>query len=156
MHILRGYIAIYIPPWGGMLHLLHAKPIYVCAHISLFRACAKLARACAKFCAWTHMKPLHALMSIIGQKNPGQNSKITFFIWMTLTFDLWPWPSNLSEMSSRSIPVLNLVTIHQSVPRESVHALTHKHTDTHTHSVFITSTADAGGKDKNATLTHPV
>ena len=46
-------------------------------------------------------------------ENQGQSSKITFFNRMTLTFDLWPWPSNLLEMSSRSIPVSNFVTIGQ-------------------------------------------
>ncbi len=61
-------------------------------------------------------------------ENPDQSSKITFFNRMTLTFDLWPWPSNSSERSSRSIPIPNLVTVCQSVqPWEC------SQTDTHTH-----------------------
>ncbi len=80
-------------------------------HISWFRACTctKFACACTEFCTWTHTKALLALMSIIAQNI--QAKTITFFNWMTWTLDLWRWPSNLSEMSSRSIPVPNFVTV---------------------------------------------
>ncbi len=48
-----------------------------------------------------------------------------------LTFDLWPWPSNLSEILSRSIP--NFATVSQTVqPWECwlTDGHTHRHTDT--------------------------
>ena len=68
---------------------------------------------------------------------------------MTLTFDLWPWPFELV----RDIIKVNPCTkFHDHTSnRSAVRALTNRHTDTHTHTqtddtVFITSTADAGGK----------
>ena len=44
-----------------------------------------------------------------------QTMEITFLTLVTLTFDLWPWPSNLSKISSRSIPVPNSMTACQTV-----------------------------------------
>ncbi len=73
--------------------------------------------------------------------------KIAFFNVATLTFDRWPWPSNLAEILSRSFPTPNFVALAQTVqPWESWL------TDTHTHrrtdgTDFIPSTADAGGKN---------
>ncbi len=101
-----------------------------------------------------HMKPLHALMSVTGQKTQAKTRKLHFST-------KWPWP-------------LTYDRDHQTCPRghqgqslyqilwpyvnwfslESVHKLTHTHTQTDRqtdrqtdHSVFITSTADAGGNN---------
>ncbi len=53
------------------------------------------------------------------------SKNITFFNRMILTFDLWPWPSNSSNMSSRSIRVPNIMTECQTFSPDSVYALTH-------------------------------
>ncbi len=66
-----------------LLQLPCAKPIYARVHILWFRACTC---TCAKFCAWMHMKTLHALMSItlcIGQKTQAKTPKLD-------DLDLWP------------------------------------------------------------------
>ncbi len=53
--------------------------------------------------------------------------KITFFNLVTLTFDLWPWPSNSSEILPRSITKPNFATVCQTVqPWE--HSQTHRQT----------------------------
>ncbi len=55
--------------------------------------------------------------------------EITLFDLVTLTIDLWPWSPNSSEISSRSIPVLDSMTI----SRSSVRALTYSQWDTRIH-----------------------
>ncbi len=61
--------------------------------------------------------------------------------------DLWPWPSNLSEILSRSIPPLNLESVRSTVqPGERWQ--TDRQTDTHTDGTdSIPSTAYAGGNN---------
>ncbi len=49
------------------------------------------------------------------QVNPSENPKTTFFNLATLTFDLWPWPSNSFEILSTSIPPTNFGSVHQMV-----------------------------------------
>ncbi len=49
------------------------------------------------------------------QVNLSENPKIMFFKLATLTFDLWPWPSNLSEILSRSIPPPNFESIRSTL-----------------------------------------
>ena len=55
------------------------------------------------FILWHHMMSHHTpkwfYMGISFRQKPGNH---IFFI-VTLTFDLWPWPSNMSMMLSRSI-----------------------------------------------------
>ena len=102
--------------------------------------------------SWRHTMTSHYIMS---QYRPAfcilalkpENHRHHVFDLVTLTFALWPWPSNSSEISSRLIPVSNFVTLGQSVQSWEC-----SQTDTHTHrqtdgSVFITSTADAGGNN---------
>ena len=71
--------------------------------------------------------------------------KITFFDLVTLTFDLWPWPFNSSEILSRSMSVKNFEAICQTVqPWERW--ITDRHTDRQTYwTDFLPSTAEAGG-----------
>ncbi len=47
--------------------------------------------------------------------SPLYASKITFFNLVTLTFDLWPWVSNSSEILSRYTPPPILVSVCQTV-----------------------------------------
>ncbi len=72
--------------------------------------------------------------------------------------DLWPWPLNSSEILSRSTPLPNFGSVHQSVhPWECW--LTDGHAHTHADGTdFIPSTADAGGKKVvvNIRCTHEV
>ncbi len=69
-------------------------------------------------------------------------SKITFCNLTTLTFDLWPWPSNSSEMLLRYTPTPNYRPVCQRVQTWECWQ-----TNTQTHRTdFIPSTADAGGK----------
>ena len=65
--------------------------------------------------------------------------KIAFFNIATLTFDLWPWPSNSSEMSSRYTSPLNFRSVCQMVQSGD------RRTD---RTDFIPSTAAAGGNVK--------
>ena len=59
--------------------------------------------------------------------------KSRFFRMATLTFDLWPWPSNSSEILSRSIPTPNFRSVAQSVqPWECWLTDRHTHTQTDT------------------------
>ncbi len=71
-------------------------------------------------------------------ESPGQNSKLSFLNWMTWTFDRWPWPSNSSEISSRSI-LYQILWLYTNLfsPR----------TDTERWLRFITLAADTGGKN---------
>ncbi len=78
--------------------------------------------------------------------HPSETSEITFFNLATLTFDLWPWPSNSSEILSRSMPPPNFGSVCQTVQpleRWMTDRRTHGHTDG---TDIIPSTADAGGK----------
>ena len=63
--------------------------------------------------------------------NPSESLKIPFFSLVTLTFDLWPWSSNSSEISSRSTPAPNFGFVHQTV-HSWERWLTDTHTDTQT------------------------
>ncbi len=93
---------------------------------------------------WHHM----TWQSESAQVNPSETPKITFFNLATLTFDLWPWPSNSSEIYLRSIPILNYRSVRETV-RSWERQLTDRRTHTETHGTdFIPSTADAGGKNR--------
>ncbi len=64
--------------------------------------------------------------------HPSETSEITFFNLATLTFDLWPWPSNSSEILSRSTPPPNFGSVCQTVQpweRSQTDTRTHTHTD---------------------------
>ncbi len=57
--------------------------------------------------------------------------KITFFNMATLTFDLWPWPSNSSKIFSRSMSLPIFGSVCQTIqPWERW--ITDRQTDTHT------------------------
>ncbi len=112
-----------------LLHLPHAEPI-ICSCIYF------VPKICLRMCEVLRINAHETFPGTNGNnktENPGQNSKITFFNWVTLTFDLWPWPMvlNLSKMSSMSIPVPNFVTVHQSSIGSAMRVLTHRHTQTH-------------------------
>ncbi len=67
---------------------------------------------------WRHMTSWHHRTGqdfTWSHSNKKVLRKSHFFVPMTLTFDLWPWPSNLYEILSRSILVTTLVTIRQAV-----------------------------------------
>ena len=93
---------------------------------------------------WRHMK----YESKSAHVNLSETPNITFFILTTLTFDLWPWPSNSSEISSKSIPIVNFRSIQQTVWLGECR-LTDRQTDGQTSGTdFIPSNADAGGNKK--------
>jgi len=46
----------------------------------------------------------------------GKGGKCGFLSLMTLTFDLWPWPSNLSEPGTKHVFRVNLAQIRSAVP----------------------------------------
>ncbi len=77
--------------------------------------------------------------------------EITFFDLVTLTFDLWPWPSNSFEILSKYTAVPNIGSVGpmvQSWERRQTHTRTHTHTHRQTDETdSITSTAYAGGKN---------
>ena len=75
---------------------------------------------------WRHMTSGVMTNCVI---HPSETSKITFFNLATLTFDLWPWPLNLSEIISRSTPPPNFGSVCQMVqPWERSQTGTHTHT----------------------------
>ncbi len=77
--------------------------------------------------------------------NPSETSEITFFNLVTLTFDLWPWPSNSFEILWRSMPPPNFGSLCQTFQLwERSQTGAHTHTD---RTDSIPSTADAGGKN---------
>ncbi len=94
-----------------------------------------------------HMKPLHWVMSITGQKTQAKTPKLHF---STDDLDLRPMTSNSSERSSRSIPIPNFVTVCQSVqPWECSQTDTDRQTDWQADgSIFITASPDAAGKNR--------
>ncbi len=61
--------------------------------------------------SWRHTKTKDFLSDHSNKKT----LQITFFHLVTLTFDLWPSPSNSFDISQSSIPVPNFVTVRQSV-----------------------------------------
>ncbi len=95
---------------------------------------------------WHHMTSYVMTVSLHGPSHQ-KCRKFTFSNMATLTFDLWPWPSNSSKILSRSTYPQNFGSVCHSVhPWERW--LTDRHTDAQTHRTdFIPSTADAGGKD---------
>ena len=105
---LKIYMNIWFAP--ALMHLLR-RPSF-CPTDVIWE------RHVTKWChQWHHMTSWH---SRTGQDFTWSNSnqktgEITFFVPMTLTFDVWPWPSNSSEILSRSIPVPTLVPIHRPV-----------------------------------------
>ena len=102
--------------------------LFVLLCISWFRACTCAKFACAKFCAWTHMKPLHALMSIVGQKTHAITPKLHFSTG-------WPWPLTY-DLEHRPCPRCHQgKSLYQILwpyvsrfSHESVHTRTHRHT----------------------------
>ncbi len=75
--------------------------------------------------------------------NLSETSEITFFNLVSLTFDLWPWPSNSSKILSSSMPPPNIGCVCQTVqPWER--SQTDRHTDW---TDFIPSAASAGGNN---------
>ncbi len=100
--------------------------------------------------SWRHTVRSHDIIIMSWQSepaqiNPSENPKITFFNLATLSFDLWPWPSNLSEILSRSTPPPNFWSVCQTVRLwESWQTHTHAYTQTDG-TDFIPLTADAGG-----------
>ncbi len=46
---------------------------------------------------------------------PNKTWSNVFFTFLTLTFDLWPWPSGSTLRSAMSMPLPNLVTLGQTV-----------------------------------------
>ena len=70
--------------------------------------------------------------------------KITFFKPVTLTFDLWPWPLNLSEIPSRLVALPNFGSL-----RQTVQPWERWQTDRHAHrrDRFYTLDRYAGGKN---------
>ena len=71
------------------------------------------------------------LQSGTTQDNPSGTPENDVFNMATLTFDLWPWPSNLAEILPRSITTPNFVTLGQTV-RLWERSLTDRQTHTHT------------------------
>ena len=72
--------------------------------------------------------------------------KTGFFIFLTLvtlTFDLWPWPSNLSKIWLSSMRAPNFRSVGPTVQPCRAQTDTHTHTDA---TENITSSANAGGK----------
>ncbi len=61
----------------------------------------------------------------------GKSRKITFFKIATLTFDLWPWPSNLSEVLSKAMFLPNFRSVAQTV-QSWERWQTDRQTDAHT------------------------
>ena len=57
----------------------------------------------------------HIKIEIVSRLTRLKLWKITFFNLVTLTFDLWPWPSNSSEMLSSSTAPLNFRSVPQTV-----------------------------------------
>ncbi len=62
------------------------------------------------------------------QSHHQKNLKVTFFNLVTLTFDLWPWHSNSSEIISRYIRHPNFESICPTV-HTGESWQTHRHTD---------------------------
>ncbi len=87
---------------------------------------------------WHHM----TWQSEPAQVNPSENPKFTFSNLVTLTFNLGTWPSNSSEISSRSTspPNFAYVTVHLW-DRWQISGRTHRRDQ------FYTSTADMGGNN---------
>ncbi len=108
-----------------LLHLPRDELFCACTHISWF-ACAYAKSA------WMHMKPLHAIMSIMGQKAQPKTPKLHFSTW-------WPWPLSydLDHQTrprchqGQSLCQILWLYINQFY-RESAHTLTHRHTHTQT------------------------
>ncbi len=122
-------------------------------HISWFHACA-----CAKF-THAHARNLRIFCArmcvklwFTGNSDSVPNThiipqEITLFNLVTLTFDLWPWQSNLAQILSGHIPIPKIVLIRQTVQSWECWK-TDRQTDRHTDGTdSITSTADAGDKD---------
>ncbi len=73
------------------------------------------------------------------QVTPSKNLKITFF--QSGALDLWPWPSNLSEILSQVIFTPNFRSVSQTVQpweRWQTDRQTHTHTHTHRRDRFYT------------------
>ncbi len=80
--------------------------------------------------SWCHMTS-GVMTNWLCVIQPSETLEITFFNLATLTFDLWPWPSNSFEILSRSMPPPNFGSVCQTVqPWERW--LTDRQTDTHT------------------------
>ncbi len=84
---------------------------------------------------------------LVSVRSNQKTVEITFFDLVTLTFDLWLSPLNLSKIWAKSIPVINFVTMGwiEWFSCESAN----RQTDG---TVFITLTADAGGNHNYCTL----
>ncbi len=89
-----------------------------------FLRCVLFANVFAERChgvtSWQNTKRL----------NPPETSEFTFFNLVTLTFDLWPWPSKSSEILSRSMPPPNFAI---GSLRQTVQPWERSQTDRHTH-----------------------
>ena len=75
-------------------------------------------------------------------------SKCCFLSLMTLTFDLWPWPSNSSEWGSKHVFRVNLAQILSAIP-ENFHRQTKKQTDSAKNRTFRSSPLSATCRTAN-------
>ncbi len=105
--------------------------------------------------SWRHTMTSHYI--IMSQHRPAfcilalkpENLRHHVFDLVTLTFDLWPLPIELVQDFIKVNPCAKFRD--RTSIRSVMRVFTNSHTHTHTHrqtdgSVFITSTADAGGK----------
>ncbi len=106
----------------------------------------KFASTFPKFWPWTHMRPLHALMSITGQKTQAKSPKLHFSTG-------WPWPLTYDLDHKTIRQVIKVNPYSKFCDRMSVGSTVRAFTNWHRQtdkpidgSIFITSTADAGGK----------
>ncbi len=91
---------------------------------------------------WCHTSSQNGSVQFI-QVTPSKSPKITFINMVTLTFDLWPWPSNSSEIWWSLLCVQNVSSIGRTVQPAELKQ-TQKHTQTDA-TENITSLAIAGG-----------
>ncbi len=86
---------------------------------------------------WRHMT-FHVMTVSLHGPSHQKYRKFTFSNMATLTFDLWPWPSNSSEILSRYIHPPNLGPYFKPFSRESADRQTDTHTQTHRRDRFHT------------------
>ena len=109
-------------------------------------SCPKVVKGCQDVTPWRHVTSWrlavtshdirwHDKMSLCNlhrshHKKMSENH-VFFFKMASLTFDLWPWPSNLSEILSKAMFLPNFRSVSQTVQLWE-HWQTHRQTDRHT------------------------
>ncbi len=116
--------------WDRLLKMLHMffchhmkwkrlsvdEPSHDVPSLSIFLPKSRQRMSRRHVTSWSYTTWCHMIwQSEPAQVNLSENPKITFFNLATLTFDLWPWPLNLSEILSRSTPPPNFESIRSTI-----------------------------------------